>query len=270
MAANKPEPPRSLLAKSGSDPTFDSWLFRFWSWITNRVDSYTNADYLVGSSQPGMDSELVVTDTTSITWDLATAGQAKANVVAEFVQDTVGAFAIDSDTVDFVYNDGSNTLAASVITQMSLTSDASGIKLSGDTSTPGSTYYYGTDDSGTKGFFQLFLGMVSASWKFSTTTTAADPGSKNFRFDNATLASVTNIYVNDTTVVGFDSSTLMGFLAIGMRIYIQQKDDPTKAALFQLTGSPTDNTGWWTIPVIVVSSATLPGNGKECAFFFRF
>ena len=42
-----------------------------------------------------------------------------------------------------------------VQTQMSVTSDASGIKLSGDASTPGNSKYYGTDSGGTKGFFSL-------------------------------------------------------------------------------------------------------------------
>lgn len=39
--------------------------------------------------------------------------------------------------------------------QMSITADGSGLKLSGDATTPGNSKYYGTNGSGTKGFFNL-------------------------------------------------------------------------------------------------------------------
>lgn len=73
----------------------------------------------------------------------------------EAVQDVMGGILVDSNTLDWTYTDGSNTLSAEVKTQMSLTSDASGIKLSGDSATPGNSKYYGTDGTGTKGFFTL-------------------------------------------------------------------------------------------------------------------
>ena len=40
-----------------------------------------DAEYLVGAADGTLSAERVVTDTATITWDLATAGQAKANVV---------------------------------------------------------------------------------------------------------------------------------------------------------------------------------------------
>jgi len=110
---------------------------------------------------------------------------------------------------------------------------------------------------------------VSASWQFDTSTTASDPGSKKFRLNNATLASVTAIYFNDTANQNFDASTILGFLSSGNRIYIQQKDDATKAALFSVSGAATDNTGWWTVSVTTVSdSSALYGSNKECATVF--
>lgn len=41
-----------------------------------------DAEYLVGASHPDLSAERVVTNTPTVTWDLATAGQAKANVPA--------------------------------------------------------------------------------------------------------------------------------------------------------------------------------------------
>lgn len=73
----------------------------------------------------------------------------------EAAQDAVGAALSDSATIDLTYNDGANTISAAAITQLSVTSDASGIKLVNDAATPGNTKYYGTDGSGVKGFFSV-------------------------------------------------------------------------------------------------------------------
>jgi len=73
----------------------------------------------------------------------------------EAVQDVIGGISVDSNTLDWTYNDPSNQLTAEVKTQMSLTSDASGIKLSGDSASPGNSQYYGTNGSGVKGYYAL-------------------------------------------------------------------------------------------------------------------
>lgn len=80
----------------------------------------------------------------------------------ERAQDAVGTILTDSNTIDFTYNDGTPSIVADVKTQMSITSDVSGLKLVGDSSSPGNTKYYGTDGSGTKGFFSIPATGVSA------------------------------------------------------------------------------------------------------------
>ncbi len=52
----------------------------------------TSADYLVKTANGSLSAERVVTDTSTVTWDWATAGQAKANMVARVgvIQITVG------------------------------------------------------------------------------------------------------------------------------------------------------------------------------------
>jgi len=42
---------------------------------------------------------------------------------------------------------------------------------------------------------------------FSTTTTKADPGAGNFRFDNATWGSITEIYIDTEDNDGNDQSS---------------------------------------------------------------
>jgi len=78
----------------------------------------------------------------------------------EAVQDILAGISVDSNTLDWTYNDPSNTLTAEVKTQMSLTSDASGIKLSGDSSSPGNNQFYGTNGSGVKGWYAVTSGVT--------------------------------------------------------------------------------------------------------------
>lgn len=108
------------------------------------------------------------------------------------------------------------------------------------------------------------LGTASSTYSFSTTTTSGDPGSKKFRLNNSVPVSVSAIYISDTTNENVDASTALGFVASGTRIYIQQKNDATKAALYEALGAATDNTGWWTISVAAVDVGTLMDNNADC------
>jgi hypothetical protein len=120
---------------------------------------------------------------------------------------------------------------------------------------------------GTDVFWGSPPGGVSGGlyFKFDTSTSSADPGSGDVRYDNATPSSVANIYISETSSEGIDISTVLDNLATNDRILIRQSSDPTKAQLFQVSGSITDNGAWRTIPVTYVSggSGGLPGNGKD-------
>lgn len=70
----------------------------------------TTADYLVKTANATLTAERVVTDTGSVTWDWGTAGQAKANVVDEYVQDMIGTFLVAGTGIGLSYNDAANTL----------------------------------------------------------------------------------------------------------------------------------------------------------------
>ncbi len=111
---------------------------------------------------------------------------------------------------------------------------------------------------------------MQTSYRFDTNTAATDPGSRNFKYDNGTLASVTNIYVSDTNNDNNDFGNIIGFLSAGDQIYIQQLNDGTRAVLFEITAAPTDNTGWWTIPVVADQSGTLHANNAVCGWVLLF
>ena len=94
-------------------------------------------------------SGIVVLDTDDI------AEGANLYFTDERAQDAVGTILVSTDTVTLSYVDATPEITADVITQMSITSDASGVKLVGDEATPGNTQYYGTDAAGVKGFHSV-------------------------------------------------------------------------------------------------------------------
>jgi len=99
---------------------------------------------------------------------------------------------------------------------------------------------------------------ISNTYTFSTTTTATDPGADGMKWNSATPASVTEIYINDTAN-GVDISSLIDFLSPGDTLYIQETDTQANYILVTIS-SITDNTGWYTIAVTVDDSGTLPTN----------
>ena len=124
-----------------------------------------------------------------------------------------------------------------------------------------------TDDDGTDHAIGGVLGTggLQAEWRFSTTTTAADPGSGRFRMNNATPASVTALYLSDFTSPGFDASTILNSLNVGDKFYIQASNDSSQFILVTLV-TVTDNTGWFTVAVTVDDSGTLFSNNASCGF----
>jgi hypothetical protein len=92
----------------------------------------------------------------------------------------------------------------------SIVEDSSGVHLDGDDDTPGNSKYYGTDDDGTKGFFDLpTLGSGGVSLSGSTnntivTVTGADAiqGEANLTFDGADLRNESgDVYANDFILI---------------------------------------------------------------------
>jgi hypothetical protein len=114
----------------------------------------------------------------------------------ERAQDAVGTILTDSNTIDFTYTDATPSITADVKTQMSITSDSSGIKLQGDSATPGNTKYYGTNGAGTKGFYDI-----------PAVGSAGDIQETSFSMANnqASPANVTGLSFNSAVVRSFDA-----------------------------------------------------------------
>ncbi len=112
-------------------------------------------------------------------------------------------------------------------------------------------------------------GSVQLSWRFDTSIVEANPGSKRLRFDNATPASVTKLFINDIANSNADASTLLGALTSGDRIYVQEANDATAFLLATVTGV-TDNIGWFTIDVTPTSVGALPSNNRDVGVLLIF
>jgi len=108
---------------------------------------------------------------------------------------------------------------------------------------------------------------VSFSWRFSTSTAEADPGNARLRFDNATPASVTALFVDDFDTAGIDVSGILNALPVGTRVYLQEQG-VSGSFLIGTTTAITDNTGWFKIELTVTDSGTLPANNKIVGVLF--
>lgn len=110
---------------------------------------------------------------------------------------------------------------------------------------------------------------LSFKYLFDDSTSMADPGSGDIRYDNATPASVTNLAISNTYSGGADISTLIAawddIANSGTRATIQIRKANTAGTfqVFNVTGAITDNGAWLNIPVTHVAGATLPTDGDS-------
>ena len=181
--------------------------------------------------------------------DATVANASNINAVAAIDTDVTTVAGISSD-VTTVAADGTDIgtvagISANVTTVAGISSDVTTVAgISGDVSS---------------------VAAQVIGYDFSTTTAMADPGSGNVRFNNATVASVTAIAIDDLDKNGVDQSA-----------YIALFDDSTNTvkgtlvfrtgggdvATFNITGL-TDNTGWFQIAVTHVASSGTFADGED-------
>lgn len=151
---------------------------------------------------------LVAGDNITLTYDdglgTLTIDASDSSYTDEEAQDAVAGILVDTDTITFIYNDGTPSITASVNTQMSVTSDASGVKLLGDESSPGNLQYYGTDGSGTKGFYALSLASLPAGTSAQT-----------LRYNNTNTLVANSNLLNDGT-----NAAIGGSIVTGIRLFV--------------------------------------------------
>lgn len=119
----------------------------------------------------------------------------------EDAQDAVGTILTDTDTVAWTYADGTPAISAAVRTQLSITSDASGIKLSGDSGSPGNNKLYGTDGSGTKGWYDQPSGTsyTDEQAQDAVGTILADTSTIDLTYTDGTPSITADVKTNSLT-----------------------------------------------------------------------
>ena len=131
---------------------------------------------------------------------------------------------------------------------------------------------------------KVFLSFVASGedgaipgylYKFATSTTDGDPGAGILRFNHATYANVTEIYIDDadfnggatqadTETWGSSTSTIKGFL------HIVDINDSTTYARFKITAAVDDETGYNKITVVhLASNNTFSADDELSVHFTR-
>lgn len=113
------------------------------------------------------------------------------------------------------------------------------------------------------------LGMYGFPYTWDTSTTASDPGSGRVKVNNATFASVTEIYISETDGWSVGIGGLMGAVSGGAVIRISQVGAQGNSIVLQATGAGTDNGTYRTYAVSVLASAgSIALNASVAVEFF--
>jgi len=121
----------------------------------------------------------------------------------------------------------------------------------------------------------LPAGGDSAMFQYSTTTTDADPGAGYFRLNNATIASATEIYVDDLEYNGTDISAwvqswddVSGNDTNRGRIRISKANTLDTWMVFKVSGAVTDASGYTKVTLVHIDSAGTFANDDKCWIAF--
>lgn len=180
----------------------------------------------------------------------------------EQAQDAVGTIFVDTDTIDFTYDDPTPKITADVRYQMSITSDASGIKLVNDATTPGNSKYYGTDSGGSKGFFALpsMTGIPINSLLAATGTNTIDNGNYFQEWQWNTLTENTGLKLtSSSTAAANDGQVLLNVTLTGANVTASQQTHCIYATNL--------HTGTGAINIAIRGKTSWGGSSPDRAFF---
>ena len=101
-------------------------------------------------------------------------------------------------------------------------------------------------------------------WRYRTETTAT-PTAGRLQFDNTTIDSATNLYINATNDGGTDMTVFLSLIASGNLVYIQIQDDSSQFVVVEVDTSSLAG-GVFTFPILnVEGQGTAPANNTEVA-----
>jgi hypothetical protein len=122
--------------------------------------------------------------------------------------------------------------------------------------------------------FGIPRGAIPAvGFNFDTATTDADPGAGDVRFNNATPASVTEIYFDNADRDGTTQTTWLDTFDDadttnkGYLLFVPAAT-PSAKLLFRVTGTVVDGTGYRKVTVTHLAGTTLPSSGAHLGVWF--
>lgn len=128
------------------------------------------------------------------------------------------------------------------------------------------TYFTGTDAEAVLQEIGATLATLSGTADVDTdqvytsdtgSTADSDPGNGLFKWNNATQASATALYVDNQTAAGVSLTTFFASLPPDGYIHLAQEDDATKWQLWKWSGLPTAGAGYYKF-----TGLTLMANGS--------
>ena len=126
---------------------------------------------------------------------------------------------------------------------------------------------------GTQGLTGAF-GGATFTYGFLTNTANTDPGTGKVKFNNSNLSSATTLFIDDEDDNGTDIQSYLRTIddsTSGIKGHFKVADlaNPDDFALFTITASSTEQSGYFSIPVSYVSgSATSFSNGENLTVTF--
>lgn len=114
-------------------------------------------------------------------------------------------------------------------------------------------------------------GGIPYTW--STDTTSTDPTSGKVKVDNATLSAATALYISETDAAAHALATYLATLddstsTIKGRIFLTDPANQANIAIYDITGTLTDNGTWDTFPIAYVASSGAFTNGLALRLIF--
>ena len=100
-------------------------------------------------------------------------------------------------------------------------------------------------------------------WRFSTSIANTDPGAGFVKFNSVNQDATTEIYISEISDPGINVGPVLDAVTINDFIVLRETEDTNDFKSFTVTGLPTDNTGWWTIPVSLLQSGANLSGGNE-------
>ena len=115
-------------------------------------------------------------------------------------------------------------------------------------------------------------GRRDPRYRFDNTTTMADPGSGDIRFNSATIASISQIAISTADRDGITMTQVLERLTHGSRITVEEVATVDTITTFEVIGNVDSFSGWYRINVRAIQTVgvALPTNAERVNVWFDY